>query len=188
MVTVSTMIAYQHSHHLFSKSPLWLIQESLTSTLDLSSFWSQFSFQFPVGLHGLQFSCSSFALMKRELSFKSKFSKTFGLTSIYTFVTRHLNILQGRRAKHSLLAILPSTIAWIILDFTCIPYSHCSHISIEVSVKPVAGLEQALIILQFNRETDYVKWEVSNIFLEHISKFTRYASLPFTGIFIVCLF
>ena len=34
----------------------------------------------------------------------------------------------------------------------------------------MAGLEQALIILQFNRETDYVKWEVSNVFLEHISK------------------
>lgn len=129
--------------------------------------------------------------MKRELSFESKFSKTFGLTSIYTYVIRHLNILQGRRGKCSLLAILPSNTALIILDFTCIPYSHCSlrgHISIDVSIKPAAGLEQALIILQFNRETDYVKWEVSNIFLEHILKFTRYASLPFTGIFIVCLF
>lgn len=66
---------------------------------------------------------------------------------------------------------------WIILDSTCIPYCHCSlegHISIDVSIKPVAGLEQALIILQFNGETDYVKWEVSNIFLEHISKFTRW--------------
>jgi len=129
--------------------------------------------------------------MKKELNFESKFSKTFGLTVIHTSVMGHLNILQGRRGKRSPLTILPSTVAWVILDFTCIPCSHCSvqgHISIDVSIKPASGLEQPLLILQFNRETDHVKWEVTNIFLEHISKFTQYASFPFTGIFIACLF
>lgn len=70
-------------------------------------------------------------------------------------------------------------------------FSHCDlwgHISIDVSIKSVVGLEQALIILQFNRETDHVKWQVSSIFLEQVSKFTQYTSLPYTGIFIVCLF
>lgn len=38
MVTVSTMIAHQQSHHLFSKSPLWSILESLPSTLNFNSF------------------------------------------------------------------------------------------------------------------------------------------------------
>lgn len=142
MVTVSTIVAYQHSHHLFSKSLLLLVEVPLPSTIDLSSFWSQFPFHFPMRLHRLQFSGTSVALVKRELSFDSKFSKTFGLKPIYTYVIKDLNILQGKRGKHPLLAILPSTVAQVILDFTCRPYFHCSprgHVSIDVSIKQCQG-------------------------------------------------
>lgn len=59
------LIAYQHSHHQFSKSPLWSVLESLPSTLNFSSFSPQFSFHFLLWILGLQFSCSSPALTKR---------------------------------------------------------------------------------------------------------------------------
>lgn len=62
----------------------------------------------------------------------------------------------------------------------------CEAISINVSIKLAAGLGQALIILQCNGEAACVKWEVSNIFLESIAKFTLYASFAFTRTFTVC--